>query len=149
LLQAVLSCQLDGLRYSKVAAEQADTSVAGLRRKLVQYLRNRRGEFKDLDKAMPRRLGLGRHTFGSVPGYKATFKGLKWYYLTADQLKAIIGGGENAKGLKQELSKEGLLATRPNGKYLVQRPIFSGKGNEGYEWVHAFRAKILQASAEG
>jgi putative DNA primase/helicase len=139
LLQAILSCQLDGLRHSKVADEQADTSVAGLRRKLVQYLRNRRGEFKDLDNAMPRRLGLGKHTIGSVPGYKATFKGKKWYYLTTDQLKGIIGTGKNAKGLKQELSKEGLLATKPNGKYLVQRRIFSGKGNEGYEWVHAFR----------
>jgi hypothetical protein len=98
-------------------------------------------------KAMPRRAGLGKHTFGSVPGYKATFKGEKWYYLTADQLKEIISG-KDAKGLKQELSKEGLLATKPDGKYLVQRPIFSGKGNKGYEWVHAFRAKAPNKRAD-
>jgi putative DNA primase/helicase len=148
LLQAILSCQLDGLRHSKVADEQADTSVAGLRRKLVEYLRNRRGKFKDLDKAMPRRLGLGKHTFGSVPGYKATFKGEKWYYLTSDQLKAIIGTGKNAKGLKNELATEGLMARRSTGEYNVQRPIFSGKGNEGYEWVHAFRAKAPNKRAD-
>ena len=47
---------------------------------------------------MPRRLGLGKHTFGSVPGYKATFKGKKWYYLTSNQLKEIIGGGEECEG---------------------------------------------------
>jgi hypothetical protein len=146
LLQAILSCQLDGLRHSKVADEQADTSVAGLRRKLVQYLRNRRGEFKDLDNAMPRRLGLGKHTFGSVPGYKATFKGKKWYYLTAGQLKGIIGHGGNARLLMDELAAAGLM-DRSTGRHVVQRPIFSGKGNKGYEWVHAFRAKIVQDRA--
>jgi putative DNA primase/helicase len=139
LLQAILLCQLDGVRHSKVADEQADTSVAGLRRKLVQYLRNRRGEFKDLDKAMPRRLGLGKHTFGSVPGYKATFKGKKWYYLTSDQLKGVIGRRGNASLLMDELAAAGLMAAGPKGKHVVQRPIFSGKGNKGYEWVHAFR----------
>jgi putative DNA primase/helicase len=139
LLQAILSCQLDGLRYSKVADEQADTSVAGLRRKLVQYLRNRRGEFKDLDKAMPRRLGLGKHIIGSVPGYKATFKGKKWYYLTAGQLKGIIGRRENARLLMDELAAAGLMARPSTGRHVVQRRIFSGKGNKGYEWVHAFR----------
>lgn len=137
LLQAILLCQLDGLRHSKVADEQADTSVADLRRKLVQYLRNRRGEFRDLDKAKPRRLG---HTFGSVPGYKATFKGKIWYYLTDGQLKGIIGRGGNAKLLMDELAAAGLMAAGPKGKHVVQRPIFSGaKGNKGYEWVHAFR----------
>jgi putative DNA primase/helicase len=146
LLQAILSCQLDGLRHSKVADEQADTSVAGLRRKLVQYLRNRRGEFKDLDNAMPRRLGLGKHTFGSVPGYKATFKGKKWYYLTSDQLKGIIDRGGNARLLMDELAAAGLM-DRSTGRHVVQRPIFSGKGNKGYEWVHAFRAKIVQDRA--
>ena len=146
LLQAILSCQLDGLRHSKVADEQADTSVAGLRRKLVQYLRNRRGEFKDLDNAMPRRLGLGKHTFGSVPGYKATFKGKKWYYLTSDQLKGIIDRGGNARLLMDELAAAGLM-DRLTGRHVVQRPIFSGKGNKGYEWVHAFRAKIVQDRA--
>jgi hypothetical protein len=93
---------------------------------------------------------LGKHTLESAPGYVAKFKGKKWYYLTADQLTGIIGGGGNGSELKRELSKNGLLATRPNGNPLVQRPVFAGaKGNKGHRWVHAFRAKILQTSAEG
>jgi hypothetical protein len=142
LLQAILSCQLDGLRHSKVQDEQGDTSVSGLRRKLVEYLRNRRGEFMDLDEGMPH---LGWHEFGSVPGYKASFKGKKCYYLTADQLKGIIGGSENAKLLKEEFAADGLMDRTSTRKYVVQRPIFAGvKGNKGHKWVHAFRAKILQ-----
>jgi hypothetical protein len=91
---------------------------------------------------MPR---LGEHKFGSVPGYFATFKGKKWFYLTADQLKAIIGTGENAHHLKADLVADGLLDRASTGKYLVQRPIFSSaKGNKGHKWVHAFSAKILQ-----
>jgi putative DNA primase/helicase len=141
LLDAVLSCQLDGLRHSKVQDEQADTSVSGLRRKLVRYLTDHRKEFRNLDRKMPR---PGKHTFGSVPGYFATFKGKKWFYVTADHLKAIIGTGGNVEELKKELSKNGNLATTPNGKYVVQRQIFAAKGNKGHKWVHAFRAKILQ-----
>jgi hypothetical protein len=95
---------------------------------------------------MPRRLGLGKHTFGSVPGYKATFKGKKWYYLTSDQLKGIIDRGGNARLLMDELAAAGLM-DRSTGRHVVQRPIFSGKGNKGYEWVHAFRAKIVQDRA--
>jgi uncharacterized protein (DUF927 family) len=136
LLQAVLSCQVDGLRHSQAQHEQADTSVAGLRQKLVQYLRNRRGEFKDLDGDLPRR---GWHKFGSVPGYKATFKRKKWYYLTADQLKGIIGRGGNARLLMDELAAAGLMDRPSTGRHVVQRRIFFGKGNKGYEWVHAFR----------
>jgi putative DNA primase/helicase len=133
LLQAILSCQLDGLRHSKVADEQADTSVAGLRRKLVRYLKERRNEFRKV----PR---LGKHTFGSAPGYVATFKGKKWYYLTSDQLKKIIGSGDNADLLKKELVADGLMDRASTGKYVVQRPIFPAKGNKGHRWVHAFRA---------
>ncbi len=88
---------------------------------------------------------LGKHTFGSVPGYFAAFKGKKWFYLTADQLKAVIGTGDNADQLKTELVADGLLDQASTGNYLVQRPIFSGaKGNKGYRWVHALRGKILQ-----
>ena len=143
LLQAILSCQLDGLRYSKMADEQADTSVAGLRRKLEAYLLRHRSKFRDLDGNLPRR---GWHRFGSVPGYKATFKGKKWYYLTAGQLKGIIVRGGNARLLMDELAAAGLM-DRSTGRHVVQRPIFAGKGNKGYEWVHAFRAKIVQDRA--
>jgi putative DNA primase/helicase len=140
LLDAVLSCQLDGLRHSQTKREQVDTSVAGLRRKVVSYLADNRGQFRNLDKKMP---PLGKHNFGSRPGYFATFKGKKWFYLTTDQLKAIIGTGDNADQLKTELVAYGLLDQASNGKYLVQRRIFSeAKGNKGHRWVHAFSAKI-------
>jgi putative DNA primase/helicase len=142
LLQAILSCQLDGLRHSQTKNQQADSSVTGLRRKLVRHLADDRGQFRNLDKKMP---PLGKHNFGSQPGYSATFKGKKWFYLTTDQLKSIIGSGENADQLKAHLVAEGLLGGTSTGKYLVQRRIFShAKGNKGYRWVHAFRAKILQ-----
>jgi putative DNA primase/helicase len=146
LLDAVLCCQLDGLRYSQTKNEQADTSVAGLRRKLVRHLADNRAQFRNLDKKMP---PLGKHNFGSRPGYSATFKGKKWFYLTTDQLKSIIGSGENADQLKAHLVAEGLLGGTSTGKYLVQRRIFSeAKGNKGHRWVHAFRAKILQDRAQ-
>jgi uncharacterized protein (DUF927 family) len=142
LLQAILACQLDGLRHSQTSNKQADTSVTGLRHKLVRYLADHRENFWNLDKNMPR---LGKHKFGSVPGYFASFKGRKWFYLTADQFKAIVGGGENADQLKAELVADGLMDRTSTGKFLVQRPIFSGaKGNKGFKWVHAFRAKLLK-----
>ena len=112
----------------------------------MSYLADNRGQFSNLDDEMP---PLGTHTFGSGHGYCATFKGKKWLYLTADQLKAIIGSGENADQLKAELGADGLLDRASTGKYLVRRPIFSGaKGNKGHKWVHALSAKILQDPAE-
>jgi hypothetical protein len=142
LLDAVLCCQLDGLRYSQTKNQQADTSVAGLRRKLVGYLADNRAQFTNLDENKPL---LGKHEFGSVPGYFATFKSKKWLYLTADRLKAIIGSGDNADQLKAGLVAEGLLDGASTRKYLVQRRIFSkAKGNKGHKWVHAFSTKILQ-----
>jgi len=146
LLDAVLCCQLDGLRYSQTKNQQADRSVAGLRSKLVRHFADNRDQFWDLDEKMP---PLGTHTFGSVPGYFATFKGKEWFYLTAEQLKAIIGTGNNADQLKAQLVTAGLLDQDSTGRYVVQRRIFSGgKGNKGYERVHAFSAKILQDRAQ-
>jgi uncharacterized protein (DUF927 family) len=146
LLQAILSCQLDGLRYSQTENQQADSSVTGLRRKVVSYLADNRGQFRNLDKKMP---PLGKHNFGSRPGYFATFKGKKWFYLTTGQLKSVIGSGKNADQLKAHLVAEGLLGGTSTGKYRVQRRIFSdAKGNKGHEWVHAFSAKILQDRAQ-
>ena len=142
LLSAILACQLDGLRRSQAHARQADTSVSGLRRKLVRYFKDHRPEFLNLDKKRPH---LGAHKFGSAPGYLATFKGKKWIYLTSDRLKAIIGTGNAVDQLKQQLSSEGLLARKSNGKYAVQRPIFAGaKGTKGHKWVYAFRLRILR-----
>ena len=71
LLQAILSCQLDGLRAAKAEHLATDPSVSGLRQKLVEFLRDHRREFMNLDEDKPH---LGTHQFGSVPGYIATFK---------------------------------------------------------------------------
>jgi putative DNA primase/helicase len=142
LFEAILACQLDGLRHSQTSNKQADASVTGLRRKLIRYLADNRDQFRNLDTKMPI---LGKHKFGSVPGYFARFKGKKWFYLTANQFKAIVGGGENADQLKAELVADGLMDRTSTGKFLVQRPIFSGApGNKGHKWVHAFRAKLLK-----
>jgi hypothetical protein len=90
---------------------------------------------------MPR---LGKHEFGSVLGYSATFKRKKWLYLTSDQLKTVIGTSKTARQLKGELAADGLLDRGSTRKHLVQRRIFSdAKGNKGHKRVHAFRAKIL------
>jgi putative DNA primase/helicase len=145
LLCAVLSCQIDGLRHSQKQQEHADTSVSGLRRKLTAYIADNRGKFRNLDKHPVR---VGKHTFGSTPGYIAKFKGKKWIYITADRLKAVIGTGNQAAQLKQELAAEGVLERGAKGNYLIQRPIFAGeKGNKGHKWVHAFRIKLLQSSS--
>lgn len=142
-MQAILSCQLDGLRAAKTEHLATDPSVSDLRRKLVEYLRERRREFMNLDDDRP---GQDEHQFGSVPGYVATFKVEKWFYLTADQLVGILGKGENADRLKKELVSDEMMDRASNGRYLVQRPIFSGvKGNKGHKWVHAFRAASLNA----
>jgi uncharacterized protein (DUF927 family) len=140
LLQAILACQLDGLRHFRVRHDQVDTSTSGLRRSLVRYIAENRKELRNLDTKMP---VLGKHKFGSVPGYFATFKGKRWLYVTSDQLKKVIGSGANAHQLKADLVAEGLLDQAATGKYLVQRPVFDAKGNKGYRWVHAIRAKIL------
>jgi Domain of unknown function (DUF927) len=143
LMQAVLSCQLDGLWAAKTERLATDTSASGLRRKLITHLRERRSKFMDLDKDKPR---VGEHKFGSVPGYIATFADKKWFYLTADKLARVVGGGEHVEQLKKELAAEKLLDQRSNGSYLVQRRIFSGaKGNKGHKWVHAFRARLVKS----
>jgi putative DNA primase/helicase len=145
LLQAILKCQLDGLQQGAVVNQETpDNSLSGLRRRLLSYLNDHRKEFRNLNTNKPR---LGKHRFGSAPGYSATFKGKKWFYLADDQLNEVIGRSANATQLMKELVDAGLMASRSDGKCLVQRPIFAdATGNKGYKWVHAFRAKILQES---
>jgi putative DNA primase/helicase len=143
LLRAVLGCQLDGLRFDGTERSQADTSVAGLRKKVFAYLRDRRGKFVDLDKV---KLLPDSHKVESVPGYKATFKQKNWLYVTAERLKKIIGKGGNAGQLKKELAKAGVMDSTTSGRYVVQRPLFAGlKGNKGYHHVHAFRTTKIDA----
>jgi putative DNA primase/helicase len=135
LLQAILSCQLDGL----VAARSKTERAIELRQKLVSHLVQNRPSFMDLNGAG---LSAKNHTFGAVPGYSHTHGGIDWFYLTSDQLKAIIGTGKAAGRLKARLIDEGLMASTGE-RALVQRPIFKAKGNKGYRWVHAFRAALL------
>ncbi len=99
-----------------------------------------RRKFMDLDEDKPRR---GNHKFGSVPGYVATFKHKKWFYLTAGQLAGIIGNGENVDRLKEELVADKMM-DRASNRYVVQRPIFRAKGNKGHKWVHAFQTVLLK-----
>ena len=87
---------------------------------------------------------------GSVPGYRAKFKGKKWLYVTAEQLSKIIGDGDDADQVKKELVQSGILCRGNNGRYVVQRPVFSGqKGNKGYRRVHAFRLGKVSAEVLG
>jgi putative DNA primase/helicase len=138
LSRAILSCQLDGL----LAARGKLDPVAGVRQKLVEYLARNQDRFMDLNDAKP---SAKTHTFGSAPGYVQTHRGEDWIYLTADQLKAIIGTGKAAGPLKKRLVGEGLMASSTGNHALVQRPIFKAKANKGYKWVHAFRAALLDS----
>jgi uncharacterized protein (DUF927 family) len=146
LLAAILSCQVDGLKTSTHELEPGIklelAPAVSLKAQLVAWLEQHQQEFMDLDKKRPKK---GSHEFGSVPGYMATFKGKKWFYLTADQLHEIIGSGTESTRLKKELVDSKLLEKAPTGRYVIQRPIFSGeKGNKGWESVHAFKASILE-----
>lgn len=86
---------------------------------------------------------LGRDKLDGVPGYQAKFKGKRWYYLTADQLKAIVGVGRNADALKRQLAGGGLLAKTTKGRFVVYRPIFTGgKGKKNWARVHAIKTAI-------
>ena len=132
-LQAVSACQFDRIGSDDPIAP---TSSA---RRLSDYLNRNREAFFDLDQS---KLDPDRDEFGSAPQYRQTFKGTTWLYLTAEQLKSIIGTGIAAKKFKAELAKRRVLATAGD-RFLVQRPIFVGKGNKGHQWVHAFRADAL------
>jgi hypothetical protein len=134
LLRAILSCQLDSLDQ---APGKTDL-VGNLRQRLIEYLVQNRRHFVSLE---GKRLAVGNHEFGSVPGYIQTHNGVDWLYLTSDQLRAVIGTGNAARQLRKELVDEGILAGK---RGLVQRPIFKAKGNKGYHWVHAIRVSLLK-----
>jgi uncharacterized protein (DUF927 family) len=141
LLDAVLSCQLDGLRVPKSLPGGENVSVRTLRNKLVAWLRDHQDDFMDLDDGLPR---VDSHEFGSVPGYKATFKKESWLYLTDEGLKSIIGTGALADQLKASLAEDGLLLKQAK-RFVVQRPIFTPTklGNKHYRRVHAFKTGII------
>ncbi|WP_338691748.1 DUF927 domain-containing protein [Bradyrhizobium sp. 26S5] len=130
LLRAVLACQFDSLSSNTVSLPGSP-----LQARLTEYFAKNRANFVDLDQG---KLDRARHQFGSVPGYLHTHKRTAWLYLTADQLKRIIGTGRAADEFKRRHVNDGTLAAS-GSRSLVQRPVFKGNGNKGYEWVHAFR----------
>jgi putative DNA primase/helicase len=141
LAKAILSCQLDGLRHAAEDDLNADPVVA-LRSKLVKHLDNHHAKFMNLKTKHPK---LGRDKLDAVRGYRAKFRRKRWYYLTADQLKAIIGVGRNAGALKRQLADERLLDKTSDGRFVVDRPIFTGgKGKENWARVHAIKAAICR-----
>jgi hypothetical protein len=141
LLRAVLACQFDCSTSEKPFAPPP----SALPSRLAEYFTHNQGRFWDLDQNKPYRK---RHVLGSVPGYSHTFKGKAWFYLTSHQLKAIIGTGHAATKLKRQLVADGLMAATGQ-RDLVQRPVFQGKGNKGYRWVHAFRDPLVFSRMEG
>jgi hypothetical protein len=141
ILWAILTCELDQLRQPDEDEDSAAPPPETFRAKLVQYLNDNRKNFMNLDKKRPR---YARDKLDAAPGYRAKEKGQRWYYITADQLKAIIGTRDGARAVKQMLAKEGLLE-RKKKKFVVQRRIFvGGKGRDNYAWVHAIKADILK-----
>ena len=115
ILKAILSCQLDQLRQADDDDGGAATSPENLRGKLVQYLNDHHEEFMYLNKKRPQ---LRSDRIDAVPGYREKIKGERWYYLTADQLKTIIGTGQSARILKQTLVTEGCLPKRRRASLL-------------------------------
>jgi putative DNA primase/helicase len=134
LLKAILSCQLDQLRFGDAVDQSADPEAA-LRTKLAQYLHDNHSNFVNLQ---TKHLTFGTDNIEAFPGYGDQINGQTWYYLTAKKLSEIIGAGSAAKKLKQELASKGLLA-KTGQKFVVQRRIFDGgKRGENHRWVHAF-----------
>jgi putative DNA primase/helicase len=140
LLQAILDCQLAGLRQLAREPRTGEPSEAALRDKLAKYLRDKRGSFVDLAVRRPK---LGRDGLGDAAGYVGCDDEAGWLYLSYKQVKAIIGAGSSAVALKERLVEEGLMA-RPKQGFVVQRKIFTGgKGNQNYAWVCAFKPSLV------
>jgi putative DNA primase/helicase len=142
LLKAILSCQLDGLRLTACASSDQEPSMEALKERLVQYIRDNRSQFVDLNRERPQ---LGTSLDGLL-GYTAKHKGTDWFYLTRGQVEQIIGDGPNAQLVLRRFIAENLLA-QPKRGYVVQRPIYKGgKGNQNFRWVVAFRSAIVEVA---
>jgi hypothetical protein len=145
LLQAILSCQLDGLKKPITAA---DSVIAAMDEKMADFMRQNKTKVMDLRKrfADPK-----THTFGSVPWYKANHKGYVYCYLTAPTLQSIIGTGDAARRYKQELVNRKRLDFSTGGasgpRFVVERRIFTGTGKQGMKWVHAIKLERVKTSA--
>ena len=142
LLQAILSCQLDGLK-KPVTTE--DTVIAAMDKKMADYMRKNRTKFIDLRKGW---LEPGAHKFESVLGFIAKHKGYMYCYLTAEKLNLIIGTGDAARRYKQSLVDRGRLDVSSGGaggrRFVVERRIFTGKSKDGMKSVHAIKLKPVK-----
>jgi len=146
ILQAILKCELDQLRQPDESLDTSRPSVETLRSKLVKFLSGNKNAFMKLQVKRPRH---GRDDINAVPGYREKVSGQRWFYLTANQLDAVIGTGAHARQLKQALVTEGLMAQKTVGKFVVQRRIYKGgKRNQNYAWVHAIKADILDGPGQ-
>jgi len=142
LLDAILSCQLDGLSLAASPSQVVGPTVEALKTRLVQYLRDNRARFVDLNRD---RLQLGAD-IEAAPGYAATHKGQDWFYLAKSQVEQIIGDGPNAQQALRQLIDDKLIA-QPKRGYVVQRRIFrGGKGNQNFRWVVAFRSSFVEGA---
>jgi hypothetical protein len=140
LLQAILDCQLTGLRQLTREPPTGVPGAATLRTKLVSYLRDNCRSFVNLGSHRPRKAA---DDLEDAAGYFGTDREAGWFYLTDQRVKAIIGNGPNAVAMKRRLLAEGLMA-RPKQGFVVQRKIFTGgKGNQNYAWVCAFKPAII------
>jgi putative DNA primase/helicase len=140
LLQAILDCQLAGLRLLAQEPSAGEPSEAAIRGKLVRYFVDHKDDFLDLANERPK---LGKADLEAVAGYIGCDEEAGWFYLTHNQLKTIIGNGRNSVSLKNHLMGEGLMA-KPSEGFVVQRKIFSGgKGNKNYAWVAAFNPSLI------
>jgi putative DNA primase/helicase len=149
--EAVMSCQLDGLK--EVPATKEGNPVAAANEKSILVTNKKLVEFVLRNKANAKYLRPKKyadpktHTFGSVPYYIAKHKGHRYWYFTAETLKSVIGAGEPARRYKQTLADRGYLDVSTGGKgrrrFVVERRIFTGKGKQGtMKWVHAIKQPI-------
>jgi putative DNA primase/helicase len=147
--EAVLSCQLDGLK--EVPATKEANPVAAANKESILVTNKKLVEFVLRNKAnamylRPKKYADPKtHTFGSAPYYIAKHKGHKYWYFTAETLKSVIGAGEPARRYKHTLVDRGYLdvsTVKGRRRFVVERRIFTGKGKEGMEWVHAIKQPI-------
>ena len=154
LLRAILSCQLDQLRFGNATKQQVQDGAAppigapagktSSRAKLIQYLKDKESGFVDLNK---HRLRYGVDNPDAVSGFREEIEGQVWLYLTASRFAEIVGSGDGAKTLKKELATEGMLEMDQN-RFVVQRKVFEGgKGNKNYLRVHAFKGDLIASPA--
>jgi uncharacterized protein (DUF927 family) len=140
LLKAILSCQLDQLRYVEPDHGPAG-SAQEARHRLIKYLRNNHKKFRRLKKG--KLLESGRDEINHFLGFRAKFKGAKRYYLSEEQLSAAAGKGAFVLELKHELADKKLLERGSQGRFVVQRVLFQGGDRKQRPtWVYSLGAEI-------